>query len=479
MAGRKPDKVVAAIAATLESANAGAVPIEGGPVVIPLDRAAALWLIPWMCEPECRVGARLLPLKAKKHKALYATWGDTRYALDILTEFATALVGLESGTLELLSAASADVNATLAGDDDDLEDEDAGDHPLNAEAAALTARRHAAARFRLIGTVADGAWTVTHARPHVSAKQLASALDILALIDGTSPFETHSEDESRTVAELAAKSTSFIRTNPSQVRVNRLEVDGASIVVANDRRPHLAMMLFRHRLAGGPWDFEAHQRMDEKWLADYHESLRVMNERSQLLQQQYHAPRIETLLETPTAIYYRTDFANITFGADDIAVTPLIWNRVPDVHYKDEVSYLASIGRVDAEFQSMGYRHLGDYQHSRSDRREAYRVYGGSDDGTFALWGVVAGSFNMQWFFYSLLDDGFWVTTATFQLPDGAPRPARSSHHAVGKVSFADQAAAHRKHVVEHASQGVVSPSPGSMGDFLPVIDRFNAEIRR
>jgi hypothetical protein len=285
--------------------------------------------------------------------------------------------------------------------------------------------------------------------------------------------------EARTVAELAAGSTSFIRTKPAQMRANALEVDGASIVVADDRRPHLAMMLFHHRLAVGPWDFEAHQRMDEKWLAGYPESLRVMSERSQLLQQQYHAPRIETLLETPTAIYFRTDFATITFGADDIAVTPLIWNRVPDVHYKHGVSYLASIGRVDAEFQSMGFRHLGDYQHSRSDRREAYRVYGGSDDGTCALWGIVAGSFNMQWFFYSLLDDGFRVTTATFQLPDSAPRPARSSHRAVGKVSLADQAAEHRKHVAEHASQGVVSPSPGSLTDFLPVIDRFNAEIRR
>lgn len=108
---------------------------------------------------------------------------------------------------------------------------------------------------------------------------------------------------------------------------------------------------------------------------------------------------------------------------DDIALTPLIWNRVPDVHYKEQVSYLTSIGRADAEFQSTGYRRLGDRQHRRSDRRETYRVYGGSDDGTFGLWGI-AGSFNMQWFFYSLLDDGFWVTTATFRLLHGAPRPA-------------------------------------------------------
>lgn len=477
MAGKKPDKVVTAIAATLEAAKADAVPIEGGPVAIPLDRAAALWLIPWMCEPECRVGARLLPPKSRKQKALYATWGDTRYALDILREFTAALATVDTGTLELLSAASADVNASLAGDE--IDDADGDEAVLADDAAALTARRHVAARFRMIGTVADGVWTVTHARPHVSAAQLESALEVLDMVEGTAPFALRDDEEARAVAELAAKSTSFIRTNPAQVRANELQVEGNSIIVADDRRPYLAMILLRHRLAIGPWDLEAHQRMDEKWLADYHVSLRLLNERAQVIQQRYHAPRIETLLETATATYYRTDFGNITFGVEDIAVTPLIHSRVSGVHYRDEVSWRDSIAKVDGAFTSMGYRHLGDYQHSRSDRREAYRVYGGTNDGTFALWGIVAGAFNMHWFFYSLLDDDFWVTTATSPLSDGALRPARSSYRAVGKITFADQADEHRRHVAEHASRGMPHASPARLTDFLPVIDRLNAEICR
>jgi hypothetical protein len=58
------------------------------------------------------------------------------------------------------------------------------------------------------------------------------------------------------------------------------------------------------------------------------------------------------------------------------------------------------------------------------------------------------------------------------------PRPARSSYRRVGKT-FADQAAGRRRHVAEHAARGAVHPSPASMTDFLPVIDRFSAGFRR
>lgn len=278
MAGRKPDKVVDAIAATLDAFKADAVPIEGGPVVVPIDRAAALWLIPWMCEPDVRVGARLLPSRGKKRKALYATWGDTRHALDILREFTIALSAVEVGTLELLAAASADVNATLAGDDHDADlDED----PPTADVAALSARRHAAARFRMIGTVRNGVWTITHARPHVSAAQLTLALEILAMVGWQERFVARDAAEAQAVAALAAKSASFIRTNPAQISANALAVDDASLIIADEKRPALAMILFRHRLANGPWDLQTQRQVDEQWLEEYVESLRVMNERAQ------------------------------------------------------------------------------------------------------------------------------------------------------------------------------------------------------
>ena len=276
MAGRKPDKVVDAIAATLHTYKADALPIEGGPVVVPIDRVPALWLIPWMCEPEVRVGARLLPARGKRPKALYATWGDTRHALDILREFTIALASVQSGTLELLGAASADVNAVLAGDD---YERDLDEVPPTADVAALSARRHAAARFRMIGTVTDRAWTITHARPHVSAGQLAHALEILAMVDTQAAFVVRDHAEAQAIAALAAKSASFIRTNPAQIKANALAVDGSSLIVADEKRPALAMILFRHRLANGPWDLQTQQQVDEQWLADYVESLRIMNER--------------------------------------------------------------------------------------------------------------------------------------------------------------------------------------------------------
>jgi hypothetical protein len=84
----------------------------------------------------------------------------------------------------------------------------------------------------------------------------------------------------------------------------------------------------------------------------------------------------------------------------------------------------------------------------------------------------------MQWMFFSVID-GFWVSTATFTLPESAPRSSSVSHRGVAKVSFAEQAAAHSAHVATHASRGRVSASPRNMTEFLPMIDRFNAEFRK
>jgi hypothetical protein len=483
MPAKKPDKVVNAIAAALDAGKIEAVPVSGGSVPVPLGQAAALWLIPWMCEPEVRVGARITPPKARKAKPLYATWGDTRHALDILRELSAALSPLDSGVLEFVAVSSAEMNDLLAGDDDDdaegEDEEEEEDEGTDAAELALKARRREAARFRLSGPVENGVWRVESAFPPVSGAQLKAALEILQLVDTPSTGWARDPAEAAALAELAAKSTGFIRTNPAQVRAHALQVSGAEITVTEERRPYLAMILFRHRLGDGPWDLRTHQQWDEKWLADYLEGVRLMNERARVLQEKYHVPRLEALLETPFATYYRVDFNQVLFAATEGAtnVTPLIWKRVDGVHHLAENTFAEAITKVDAQFAAIGYRPLGDYQHGKADRREAYRVYGGKDDGTFALWGVVAGSFNMHWFFYSLLGTDFWVCTATFALPEGARRPTRSSNRGVGKISLTEQAAEHAKHVAEHADKGPAHPGPGSMEEFLPLIDRFNSAL--
>lgn len=68
MSKPRPGKIVDLISQALAKVKPEA--IEGGPVTIPLERAGAMWLIPWACNEELRAGARFTKLKAKKPAAL-------------------------------------------------------------------------------------------------------------------------------------------------------------------------------------------------------------------------------------------------------------------------------------------------------------------------------------------------------------------------------------------------------------------------
>ncbi len=462
MAGKKPDKVVQLIADTLDAAKVKEATVQGGPVAVPLDRAAALWLIPWICEPECRLGARVTEPKAKKSKALYATPGDTRDALGLLRELAAILAKVKSGKLEFLAVAAEEMNLAAAEDDED----DVDPPPANAAA------RRAAARFRLSGSVEGGVWNVSHAFPRVTAAQLRDAFEILNLVDGSSKQWARDADEAATIGDLAAKSTGFIRTNPAQKQQNFLELNGAEIHVLEERRPYLAIAVMRRRLGGGPWDVGTHRKWDEEFLAATIESLRQMNERAAKLREKYYAPRLRTVLESPVTAYYETNFAQIPFSPDS-AVTPLIWKRVDNIDYKAEIPFVEALPLVDIQFVTLGFRRLGDFQNGKQDRAQAFRAYGGTSDGTLVLWGIVAGAFVMHWMFYTLLGKDFWVITATFPKPKASPE--RSSHRDAGKMSLQDMNAEHAKHVAEHASEGAPHPSPKNLDELVRLMDAFNA----
>ena len=267
MATPKPDRVVTRIAAALDAVEATPVALDGGPLDIPLDRAAALWLIPWICEPACRFGARVSQPHQETLKALYATPGDTGHALLLLRELKAALATVDGGTLEFLAVSIAEFNAMVAGAGEADDDDDSAD-----TSTAETATHRAAARFRLVGTVADGRWHITDAWPHARTAELRDAFAILDLVDGTSTAWARDAAGATAIADLAAKSTGFMRANPAQVIANALTVNGAEITVSEDRRPYLATIVFRIRLGGGRWDVRTAQDADESSLAAYHAS---------------------------------------------------------------------------------------------------------------------------------------------------------------------------------------------------------------
>lgn len=270
MTTHNPDRIVARIAAALDAVDTQPVDLDGGPFDVPLNRAAALWLIPWICEPTCRFGARAHAPRKDHTRALYAAPRDTHDALHILRELGAALATTSDGTLEFLAVSTEEFQATAAGDDDGHDDDDsARDDTSTAESAT----RHAAGRFRLTGTVSDGTWHIARAWPHATTAELREAFAILDLVDGTASAWARDAAEAAAIAALAAKSAAFLRTDPAQRHANSLAVTGAGIVVQDDRRPYLAMVVVRLRLAAGRWDVRTAQEADEARASAYLRSI--------------------------------------------------------------------------------------------------------------------------------------------------------------------------------------------------------------
>jgi len=483
MSKPRPDKIVELISQALSNTTPQAV--QGGSVTIPVSRAGALWLIPWACNEEIRAGARLLKPKSKKPSALYATPGDTRYALKWTREFNAALTPVTSGSLELFSAASQDAYQQEEEDDEDQEAGRADDTPtynghglMPGQDPKLVPLRRKAGQFRLQGNVDNGVWTITHAFPVASASQLQQAIEILDLVDGSSPRWAHDETEAQVLVALALKSAAFIQLNPAQRNAHKIEARGVEIHLAGeDRRPYLAAVVLRHRMANGAWDLRSNQALDETFLAALVADHKQMEQRMAAAREKYYAPRVRTLLETPTATYYETDFNRIYFGDPSTSLSGAICSRFRKLDRDAFMSFVDLVRLIDSEMAAVGLRHLGDFQNSTQNQTQAFRAYGGARDGsTMAFLGIVAGQYLIHWMFYTLLNDGFWVSTATFPVADKA-RPQRSSH--VGNT-LADVRALYEQHVAhvgQNAAQGAPQGSPGDLVSLLKFMDQFNAAV--
>jgi hypothetical protein len=239
-------------------------------------RPAALWLLPWACNPEVDVAfvvapSRPVALRWPRAEGLVVVedGGVTRLGLawqsvwlraKIVAALEPVLARLPAGsTVELAAAALPD-----AGDDDD------DDEPV------LTSGDM---RFR--GTVSRGVWRLTHASPKAPADTLAAALALFTRSLGRAPFEAASAAEASAIVALAARGGQFSDDVPVAA--------GRTIRVADGLRPYLAMVAFRHRFARGPWDARSAQAADE---ADAAEWADLANELTGL----FAAPRDEALV---------------------------------------------------------------------------------------------------------------------------------------------------------------------------------------
>lgn len=399
-------------------------------------------------------------------------------------EFNAALAPATPGFLEVFSATTQDVDQGEADDDEDDEDGDSqaagptynGLGLMPGQDAKLLPLRRKAARFWLQGNVDNGVWTITHAYPAVSAAHLRQAIEILNLVDGSATTWARDEQEAQALVALALKSAGFIQLNPAQLNAHKIEARGAEIHLASEeRRPYLAVIALRHRMPDGPWDLRSNQALDETFLAAMVADHKQMEERLAAAREKHYAPRIRPLLETPVATYYETDFGRIYFVEPSFSVSDAICTRFKDLDSKVDMSFADVVRLIDSEMAAVGLRHLGDFQNGTQNRAQAFRAYGAARDGsTMALLGVVAGQFMIQWMFYTLIGDGFWVSTATFPAAEKA-RPQRSSHLGNPAANVRTLYEQHAGHVAQNAAQGVPHASPDDLLALLHLMDQFNA----
>jgi hypothetical protein len=477
MAARKPDKLLALIDKALEASTA--VPVEGGSLEVPLARIGALYMLPWSCYHEMRCGLKLTTTATRKSTpvkttALYVSPEDTREALRIVREINTTLKPDMDGELEMLSIATSDMYSAQDEDDEDSDDEDMNGK-VAPEIIVYVRKVKLVCRMRFRGTVKDGVCSISHTFPKSDRTNLQKTFSILDQVDGSSNRWTSSAAEAVELVAAAKKTSGFMQSNPAQVNANSIEARGEEVLVKEDRRAYLAMVVLRQQLASGPWDLTTHKQGDEKFVVDYMANIEQMNKRMAEARAKYNAPRLCTLLETMTATYYETDFAKILWG--EMSLASILFQRFRDLDYRSEMSFTEAIARFDKEFAAIGLRHLGDFQNSLQTPQTAWRAYGGAANGDFALVGVVAGNFILHVVFYSLLGKDFWVSTGTFTLPDNAPRPARNSHRGDKNWTWQQMQDQHRENVKANATHGAPVPSPNNIQEFVVLMDRFNAAM--
>jgi hypothetical protein len=224
-------------------------PIEDGPLVLGVEEAARLWKIPWCCDNAVQIAfvvrppADAAPLWPDLDDlAVTETGGEWRVGHPwvsvwarqrLFAELAECLTALPDGTaLEMVSAATS-------------ETDDPG-------SAGPTAGNQ---RFR--GVVEDGRWIVTHASPRASVGAIREALALFSEEALGAPFLARDPAEAAAIVARALRSGHF----PGDE--DRPRSEGRRVVVKDDHRPYLAMIILRERLRDGPWDLRGGEAADE------------------------------------------------------------------------------------------------------------------------------------------------------------------------------------------------------------------------
>lgn len=428
-------------------------PIAGGPVIA---APHALWLLPWACENDVEVGFIVRPSRATKlrrprgleHLSVVETgeewrvghpWCSVWLRETAIQKLETVFAALPDGSvLEMVSAA--------------VPEAEDSDPPVTAGDM----------RFR--GVIERGRWKVTHAFPPVTGKDLKGALTIFEWNAARGPFMTRNAAEAQAVAELGHRGRHF-GDEPKHQPV----VSGRTITVRSRQwRHYLAMNLFRHRFAEGPWDARSGQEAEEKSTDRFDQMLASLGDK---VTQAFAAPRgDETVFEGKRSAFRRADILKVRAKLN---LADLFRRLYPARDPGASVDLPRAVALVDEAMVSKGMVWIGDMVCEafgevviRGYAREAGDVHGLTYAGTM---GQFIYEFNTQF------TDGSALTTS---IHHGQNRKELKFHHAQFPNASVEELLDHHLAAVEKRTTERVKPGPHAM-DLAALAERIDDFLMR
>ncbi len=413
-------------------------PIAGGPVTA---SAATLWYLPWACENDVEIGfvAKLSrPAKLRQPRGLEhlsaieagaewrvgQPWTSVWMRAGTFRKLETLFASLPNGsTLEMVSA--------------------------SVPGTAHDAPRVKAGGMRFRGVVERGRWKLTHAHPKVTGAELRAALKLFGGIAARGPFTTKSTGEADAVLELGRKGRHF-----GDEAKDQPVVSGRGITVRSRQwRPYLAMNVFRHRFAAGPWDALSGQAAEQRSADEFDVIVGAIGEK---LSQAFAAPRgTQPVFEGRRSTFLRADILKVRARLN---LVELFLRLYPARDPGASVDLPRAVTLVDEAMVGKGMVSLGDMVCEafgevviRGYAREAGDVYGLTYAGTM---GQFIYEFNTQF------TDGSAITTSIHQ---GQNRKELKFHHAQFPNAPVEELLDHHLAAVDKRTTGTVKPMPHPM----------------
>jgi hypothetical protein len=241
-------------------------PVSGGPLDLRVSDVPAVALVPWFCEASVQWALRMSAPSGPLKKNVLAKVSNTYVAVvDGRLIIGVPGDGIEPPTYTLKPLADAVAAAAVPGSTLELAAANLGVVKRDWEVKAET--RSANGNHHYVGTIGpDGGWTIERSFPALTAAQLETAIDCGRKFVTLGPWDVKDKPEAEAILKQWLSSAQA-NINPMAVKqlwtLKGLRFEDAGTDEQRrrmggglDRKLYgLALGYFRHRLAGGPFQW--------------------------------------------------------------------------------------------------------------------------------------------------------------------------------------------------------------------------------